>query len=57
MLENSPVVIRFDPEENSVEANLVSKMRIFFVEQHIQNQSKSVSGKFLKFGSFHISAV
>ena len=57
----SPVEIRSAPEEIRVEANLVSKNAEFFVEQHIQNPPKSVSGKnfnseiVLNLGSFHMS--
>ena len=46
-------------EEIVIEANLVSKMRNFFLEQHIQNPPKSVSvirRIVFSFGSLHISS-
>ena len=42
---DSPVELWFGLEEIYVEANLVSKNAEIFVEQHIQNPPKSVSGE------------
>ena len=41
----SPAVKKLDPEIIGIEVKLVSKEVEFFVEQHIQNPPKSISGK------------
>ena len=43
-LENSPVVIRFDPEENSVYRDKFG-IKNFCRTTYVQNPLKSVSGK------------